>query len=76
VSTQGDGKQGQDVTTTILQMMNIPTTLLIEQDDVSDVLEIWGEAVLPRSSFKELSAQAPTTKQWPFPMLAMLHQGF
>ena len=55
-STRGDGKEGQDVTESVLQSGQVPSTIPDER-----TLEIRGEVVLPQSAFNDLNQDGNLT---------------
>jgi len=60
-STRGDGTKGQDVTQPVTEGMKLPTRLTVAKQKATTLpttVEVRGEVVLPRSTFKRLKVQA------------------
>lgn len=52
-ATRGDGSQGEDVTTNIRTVKNIPLRLMFRQ--VQDILDVRGEVYMPKKAFAVLN---------------------
>lgn len=53
--TRGDGRQGEDVSSNIRAISNLP--LRLYGDNLPDVLEVRGEVYMPHEAFKKLNEQ-------------------
>lgn len=53
--TRGDGKKGDDVTTNVRTIRNIP--LVLKGDDIPPYIEVRGEILMPWSSFDALNRE-------------------
>lgn len=53
--TRGDGRRGEDVTSNIKTIANLP--LQLYNKDIPDVIEIRGEVFMPHDAFKKLNEQ-------------------
>ena len=63
--TRGDGRLGEDVTANVRTIRSVPLRLSREKSsapDVPDVLEVRGEAYLPRAEFARLNAELKIKK--------------
>lgn len=68
-ATRGDGEYGEDVTTNVSRIANIPKRLLGEDDQVTEyppVLEVRGEVLMPLSTFKRLNAELVAQGKKPY----------
>lgn len=61
--TRGDGTQGDDVTTNIKTIRNIPLRL---KGDYPDFFEMRGEVIMPHSSFNSINAEREDLGLQPF----------
>lgn len=62
--TRGDGKTGEDVTTKVKTIHNVPN--FIEEVMTIPVFEVRGEVVMPKSGFKKYNDEAIATGGKPF----------
>jgi DNA ligase (NAD+) len=64
-ATRGDGEKGDDVTTNVKTIKNIP--LIIKNKDVPDLFEVRGEIFMPKGVFETLNKEFETSGK---PLLA------
>ncbi|MDI9604978.1 MAG: NAD-dependent DNA ligase LigA [Bacteroidota bacterium] len=62
--TRGDGTKGDDVTTNVRTIRNVP--LLLKGDGVPEYLEVRGEIVMPWNSFDALNEEREEQGEEPF----------
>lgn len=55
--TRGDGEVGEDVTANMRTVRNIPLSLVSEDGQIPNLLEVRGEVVITRAEFEKLNSQ-------------------
>ncbi len=65
-ATRGDGYTGEDVTSNIKTIRNLPLSLSNERIEVPDFLSIRGEVLMPISAFRNLNRELAESGKAPF----------
>ena len=55
-ATRGDGVSGEDITTNVRTIRNVP--LMLSGDGIPPYLEVRGEIIIPRAGFEQMNARA------------------
>ena len=65
-TTRGDGVTGEDITKNLRTIQTIPLTLQDKDLDIPDILEVRGEAYMPRDTFNAFNKQQVLLGEKPF----------
>ena len=53
--TRGDGREGDDISSSMRTVANLPLQLV--GDDIPDLLEVRGEVIMPHQVFEQLNSE-------------------